>query len=63
MHFDLGAKGPQVTGVHLRLAADVPGLDAEELQTLALRAKENCLVSRLLNTPVTLEAARRAAPA
>ena len=55
-HFDLGAGGPVVTGMHLSLHADVPGLDAERFQAIALQAKENCLVSRLLNTTVTLEA-------
>ena len=56
MHLDLGAQGPVVTGMHLRLRADVPGLDELRFQALAQQAKENCLVSRLLNTGVTLEA-------
>jgi osmotically inducible protein OsmC len=55
-HFDLGANGPVVTGMRLKLRADVPGLDPERLQAVALQAKENCMVSRLLNTTVTLEA-------
>ena len=56
MHFDLSAQGPIVTGMHLRLRANVPGLDEPRFQALAQQAKENCLVSRLLNTGVTLEA-------
>lgn len=56
LHFDLGAQGPVVTRMHLQLRADVPGLDEQRFQALALQAKENCLVSRLLNTTVTLEA-------
>lgn len=56
LHFDLGAQGPVVTHMHLQLRADVPVLDEQRFQALALQAKENCLVSRLLNTTVTLEA-------
>ena len=56
LHFDLGAGGPVVTGVHLALRASVPGLDPQRFQAVAQQAKENCLVSRLLNTRVTLEA-------
>ena len=53
---DLSAQGPVVTGMHLLLRADVPGLDELRFQALAQEAKENCLVSRLLKTGVTLEA-------
>jgi lipoyl-dependent peroxiredoxin len=56
LHFDLGAQGPVVTGMHLRIRADVPDLDEAQFQALAQKAKENCLVSRLLNTGITLEA-------
>jgi lipoyl-dependent peroxiredoxin len=56
LRFDLGTSGPAVTGVHLALRADVAELDATRFQAVALQAKENCLVSRLLNTTVTLEA-------
>jgi len=57
-HFDLGAGGPVVTGMRLSLRADVPGLAPDRLQAVALQAKDNCMVSRLLNTTVTLEARR-----
>lgn len=56
LHFDLLTTGPVITGMHLSLRADVPGLDASRFQSVALQAKDNCLVSRLLNTTVTLEA-------
>ena len=56
MHFDVSAQGPAATGMHLRMRADVPGLDELGFQALAQQAKEKCLVSRLLNTGVTLEA-------
>ena len=57
-HFDLSANGPIVTGMHLSLRADVPQLDARRFEAVALQAKENCMVSRLLNTTITLEARR-----
>ena len=55
-HFDLSANGPVVTGMRLSLRADVPELDTERFEAVALQAKENCMVSRLLNTNVSLEA-------
>jgi lipoyl-dependent peroxiredoxin len=55
-HFDLSANGPIVTGMHLSLRGDVPELDAQRFEAVALQAKENCMVSRLLNTTITLEA-------
>ena len=55
-HFDLSANGPVVTGMRLSLRADVPDLDTERFQAVALQAKDNCMVSRLLNTSVALEA-------
>lgn len=55
-HFDFGATGPVVTGVRLFMRADAGELSPDRLQSVALQAKENCLVSRLLNTTVTLEA-------
>lgn len=55
-HFDLSANGPVVTGMRLSLRADVLELDTERFEAVALQAKENCMVSRLLNTNVSLEA-------
>jgi lipoyl-dependent peroxiredoxin len=57
-HFDLGANGPVVTGMHLSLRADVPELDAQRFEAVALQAKDHCMVSRLLKTSVTLEASQ-----
>ncbi|MBA2672288.1 OsmC family peroxiredoxin [Ramlibacter sp.] len=56
LSFDLGAQGPVVTGVELQLQASVPGLDVARFQEVAQQAKAGCLVSRLLNTTVTLQA-------
>jgi osmotically inducible protein OsmC len=58
LRFELRGGGPAVTGIHLHLRADVPELEDARLQALAQQAKENCLVSRLLNTAITLTAQR-----
>jgi lipoyl-dependent peroxiredoxin len=60
-HFDMSAGGPVVTGMRLSLRADVPELDTQRFQAVARQAKDNCMVSRLLNTTVTLEASNEAA--
>jgi lipoyl-dependent peroxiredoxin len=45
-----------VTGVHLKVAAKVPGASEEAFQNLAEVAKRECLVSRLIKVEVTLDA-------
>jgi lipoyl-dependent peroxiredoxin len=47
---------PSVTGVHLVVSATVPGIDAEQFKTIAEDAKENCVISKALGVPVTMEA-------
>ncbi len=49
--------GTGITGMVLRLTADVPGLDADGLREKAEAAKEGCPVSQALkgNVPITLE--------
>lgn len=44
-----------VSGVHLDLTGNVPGASREEFDRAAKTAKENCPISRLLNTKITLE--------
>ncbi len=48
--------GYAITAVHLTLKADVPGATADKFQELADKAKENCPVSKLLNTKISLDA-------
>lgn len=43
-----------VTGVHLEVAAYVPGSDYETIFEAANVAKEKCPISRLLNTKITM---------
>lgn len=48
--------GPSVTGINLIVKASVPNLDAAKFAEIAENAKKNCVISRVLSIPVTLEA-------
>ena len=45
-----------VTKIHLEVKADVPEMSAEQFAEAATNAKENCPISKLLNTEITMEA-------
>ena len=47
---------PTVTGVKLTVKASVPNIDAAKFQEIAEGAKKNCVISRALSVPVTMEA-------
>jgi osmotically inducible protein OsmC len=49
--------GWKIAAVHLVLRARVPGIDAAKFQELAVGAKANCPVSKVLNAEITLDAA------
>ncbi|WP_188565036.1 OsmC family protein [Undibacterium terreum] len=44
-----------ITAVHLKLVAKVPGIDQETFDKLVATAKAGCAVSKLLNAKITLE--------
>ncbi|MEU8759927.1 OsmC family protein [Streptomyces sp. NPDC048659] len=49
--------GQGITGIHLTVRGEVPGLDADQFQALAEDAKKNCPVSQALaGTTITLTA-------
>jgi osmotically inducible protein OsmC len=48
--------GPTVVGVHLTVTASVPGIDAATFAGIADNAKANCVISRALSVPVTMDA-------
>ena len=49
--------GPGITGIHLSVRGEVPGMSAEDFQAAAEEAKQGCPVSQALRaTPITLEA-------
>lgn len=45
-----------IVSSHLELKAKVPGISEEQFQEAAKNAKENCPISKLLNTNITLDA-------
>lgn len=47
-------EGFDITGIHLELEGQVPGVDADKFEELANAAKENCPVSKLFKAPITL---------
>jgi lipoyl-dependent peroxiredoxin len=48
--------GYAITAIHLTLKAQVPDISQESFAELANVAKANCPLSKVLNTPITLEA-------
>ena len=50
--------GTGITGIHLSVRGDVPGMSADDFQAAAETAKQGCPVSQALRaTPITLDAA------
>ena len=52
-----GEGGFSITGIHLTMRASVPEIDAAKFAEIAQGAKANCPVSKVLNCPITLDAA------
>lgn len=46
----------KITLIHLDLKAKIDGITEEQFQEVAINAKENCPISQLLNTEITLNA-------
>jgi len=53
---ETGAAGPSAVGVNLIVTALVPGLDVDQFAEIAENAKKNCVISRALGIPVTMDA-------
>ncbi|MCM1128547.1 MAG: OsmC family protein [Alistipes senegalensis] len=51
-----GEKGFAVTRIHLDVAAQLPGVDERAFQEAVGKARENCPISRLLDTEITVSA-------
>jgi len=45
-----------ITGIDLVTKGDVPGLSAADFQRYAEDARKNCIVSRALSVPMTVQA-------
>ena len=56
VQMDTVGGGPSVVGVHLVVTATVPGIDAAGFAAVADDAKRNCVISRALGVPITLDA-------
>lgn len=50
------AAPPSATGVKLIVTASVPGISADQFAAIADNAKQNCVISRALGIPVSMEA-------
>ena len=48
--------GFAITAVHLNLVAKIPGANKEAFEAAAMKAKQNCPVSKVLNANITLDA-------
>lgn len=48
--------GFAITAVHLNLVATIPGANKAAFEAAAMKAKQNCPVSKLLNATITLDA-------
>jgi len=56
VQMETGDAGPSVTGVNLIVTASVPGIDAAEFAAIADNAKKNCVISRVLSVPISMNA-------
>jgi osmotically inducible protein OsmC len=53
---DKDGDGFSITSVHLSVVAKVPGIDEPTFQSIAMKAKSGCPVSKLMNTDISFEA-------
>lgn len=44
-----------IVGSHLTVTAEVPGIETEEFDGIIQKAKENCPISKVLDTEITME--------
>jgi lipoyl-dependent peroxiredoxin len=53
---DKDGDGFAITSVHLSVVARIPGIDEATFQSIAVRAKTGCPVSKLMNASISFEA-------
>ena len=53
---DITLDNGAITESHLSVKATVPGIDKEKFEAVVADAKANCIISKLLNVNITLEA-------
>lgn len=49
-------EGFSITSVHLSITGSVSGINADEFETITKGAEQNCLISKVLNIPISSEA-------
>lgn len=49
-------EGLSITAVHLNIVGKVAGISVTEFEAVTKGAKENCLISKVLNIPISSEA-------
>jgi osmotically inducible protein OsmC len=49
-------EGLSITGVHLSITGNVPGISPEEFTVITKEAEKNCIISRAISVPITSEA-------
>ncbi|WP_395075790.1 OsmC family protein [Flavobacterium sp.] len=52
----LTMEGLTITGVHLSISGEVPDTSAADFEAIVKDAEKNCLISKVLNIPITSEA-------
>ena len=52
----LSMGGFDITGIHLSITGSVSGISADEFETITKDAEKNCLISKVLNIPISSEA-------
>lgn len=52
----LSMEGGGITGIHLSITGNVPGISVEEFEAITKGAEKNCLISKVLNLPVSSQA-------
>ncbi len=45
-----------ITGIHLMIKGSIPGIEEDEFVTISKEAEQNCLISKVLNIPISSEA-------
>lgn len=48
--------GAGITSIHLSITGDVPGISVEQFEAITKDAEKNCLISKVLNLPISSEA-------
>jgi lipoyl-dependent peroxiredoxin len=52
----LTMEGLSITAVHLNITGSVNGISADEFEAITKGAEQNCLISKVLNIPISSEA-------